>query len=193
MVSRKTHNVLVVNGLRIHTCPKNASAAISHALHRTRFSCATPDEPGTELRFMAVRHPLDRIVSTWAFFCQAETDQEIVGQQDFAKLGYYWRMSFKDFLAVFEQTFDRNPHTQMQVEFAGPHPIQVLCPLHKLIETWGFLRKRFTFLNPLTVSHQSRHRLWPHYYTDKEREHFESLLEEDVALYRRAQKPLTPF
>ncbi len=142
---------------------------------------------------MAVRHPLDRIVSAWSFFCNAPTDQEIKGQHDVTSLGYYWGMPFALFLDLCLEKHSKNAHTRAQVEFAGPHHIDVLCPLERLQEAWEVLRGLFQYLHPLTVSHQSQRTNWQTYYTPSQRNRAEQVFANDMRMFEQAQGTIQTF
>lgn len=181
-------NVLVAPGLRIHICPKVATASISNAMLGVKYRHAKPDEEGPELRVMPVRHPLDRLVSAWSFFCRSETDHEIRGQKSLKELGYYYHMPFSRFLEVaFEHHADNN-HTQMQVDFAGPHNPNLIA-LQNLGAAWDILRSKFTYLRPLKHVHASTHLTWETYYSPSERLKALSVFQPDVRLYEQAVSP----
>ena len=55
------------------------------------------NDPGPEYRFGVVRHPLDRLVSCWAYFCR---DGRISNQPKMRQIGYRHAMSFDEFLDV---------------------------------------------------------------------------------------------
>lgn len=177
---------MVAEGLRVHICPKVGTASMSHAFHGVPYRNAFPDEEGPGFRFMAVRHPLDRIVSAWAYFCNAETTHEIGSQPGLLAMGCYFGMPFSEFLAICLKRHDENPHTRTQVQFAGPHRIDWLCPLDDVPDAWELLRQRFGYLRPLTHKHRSHRAPWEKYYDEDSRERAETVFADDVALYARA-------
>ena len=127
--------VVVVPGMvRVHLIPKVASEAIYKAFHQEkRAHLETPEENGGEFRLVVVRHPLDRLVSNWAYFCRG-SPTELNGQPQIRKLGYTDNMAFDDFLEVALEQHEQNVHTRAQVEFIGPHKVDRLVPLHRLDE-----------------------------------------------------------
>jgi hypothetical protein len=177
-------NVMVADGLRVHICPKVATAAISSAMHGSGYHHASPQEDGDEYRWMCVRHPLDRLVSCWAFFCRSESDHEIRGQHDLLLLGYYHGMPFAAFLDVALKQHNKNAHTRKQSIYAGGQTFDRLCRLHNLDREWAKLQAKFPYLTrPMMVVHKSNHSDWQDYYTDAQREAAEREFSDDLALY----------
>lgn len=185
-------NVMVADGLRVHICPKVGTASISHAFHQVPYRNTFPDEAGGEFRFMPVRHPLDRIVSAWAYFCNAETPHEISSQPGLLGMGYYFGMPFTEFLDICLKRHDENPHTRTQVQFAGPHPFDWLCPLDDLPDAWEVMRERFDYLKPLVHNHRSHRTVWEKYYDEEMRERAERVFADDLSLFARAHSE-APF
>lgn len=181
-------NVLVAPGLRVHICPKVATASISDAMLGVKYHHATPDEEGPELRVMPVRHPLDRIVSAWAYFCDAETDHEIKGQKSLHAIGYRYKMPFDDFLNIVLERHAENNHTQMQVDFAGPHEPH-LVTLANLGKAWSMLRVAFPYLRPIKHVHGSGHAGWQDYYNHTQRDRAMQVFAPDVRLFEKAVSP----
>lgn len=178
------YTVLVANGLRIHNIHKNAHSSIKLALKNVHHRVALPSEEGDEYRFMVVRHPLDRIVSCWSFFCQRDKRQ----LQDYmTKIGYYQWMPFDEFLEIILQEHPKNVHTQKQILFTGGFEMDELCPIEKLNDRWPGLAEEFE-LGQLPESHNSspHESDWSIYYTDEQRERAEKIFKEDVALYKIA-------
>ena len=182
-------NVLVADGLRVHICPKVASASISAAMIGVRYNHTFTEEEGPEYRWMVVRHPLDRLVSCWAFFCNSETPLEIDGQHDIKTLGYRYGMPFDEFLDIAIESHAKNAHTEKQILYAGNHKFDRLCRLENIAAEWSALRKRFLMLKrPLIVTHQSKHGHWSEYYSDLQSEKAMNVFAEDLELYHRADK-----
>jgi hypothetical protein len=180
-------NVMVVDGLRVHICPKVATASISAAMHGTKYRHVFPEEQGPEYRWMCVRHPLDRLVSFWSFFCKSDTDHEIKGQHDVLKLGYRYQMPFNEFLDIALQHHYLNAHTSKQTHFAGKNSFDRLCRLENLPQEWAILQEKFPFLvKPLPLTHKSKHDNWQEYYTSSQRSRAEKVFFEDVGLYENA-------
>jgi len=180
---KKLYNAFVVPGLRVHTSPKVATWAILEAMPGARHAIVS--EPGSELRLMVVRHPLDRLVSAWSFFCQADDNIRIGGEPNLLKLGYFLGMPFDRFVDICCQTHDQNVHTHRQIHFKGPHQMDALIPLPHLNEAWEGLRDRFPVL-PMTHNHRSDHGPWEAYYTHRTRDMAEQVYAPDVALYEQA-------
>jgi len=184
----RMRTVSVLPGIvRIHFTPKCASASISAALHGTGYKHDFPDGEGTEPRFMAVRHPLDRIVSAWAFFCENQPDVD--RQPGLKAIGYYYGMPFEEFLELCLKRHYENAHTRAQSIFAGPHKIDWLVPLYLLPERWEELRKRFPQANirQINPSHKSEHKPWQDYYTPPMRAAAETIFADDMRLFELAE------
>ncbi len=177
-------NVMVAEGLRVHICPKVATASISAAMHGSGYHHESPLADGDEYRWMCIRHPLDRLVSCWAFFCNSDTDHEIKGQHDIIELGYYHKMPFDEFLDIALEKHELNAHTRKQARYAGGKKFDRLCLLEELPEEWKMLQARFHFLTKeLPLTHKSDHRHWSEYYTPEQRKRAEAVFSEDMELF----------
>lgn len=185
-VVTRLHNVMTVPGhVRIHTCPKNASAVVSQAMHGTEYYNRLPEEEGHEYRFMVIRHPADRMVSAWAFFCEGNIS-ELEGQSGLKNLGYYYKMPFHEFFLKAVKLHNYNQHTRKQSVFAGPHHIDWVCPIENLQENWEKLREQFPVLvNPIQHNHRSRHENWRKYFNNKMLIEVEQTFKEDMELYEQ--------
>ena len=185
-VVTRMRTVIVLPGhLRIHFAPKCASAAINSGVHGSGYHPAFPDDEGPEPRFMAVRHPLDRIVSAWAFFCDDEKNF-ISKQHSLQDLGYKFKMTFEEFLPICLRWHYKNAHTRKQIVFAGPYHIDYLVNLENLDNVWGELQKKIPLLKPMNRSHVSVHKPWEEYYSNESRSYAEDVFREDVELFERA-------
>lgn len=184
MAPRRLRNVFKLDGLRIHTCPKIATASIRKVFEKVPYESATQLEPGPELRFMVVRHPLDRIVSAWAFFCNTDDSNRL--HPNLKALGYAMRMPFHEFLEICLQHYQEDHHTQKQIDHAGPHDIDFPCPLHRIHEGWAVLMEMCPVLIPLEHLHKSERKNWESYYDPDQRIRAEQEFSEDLALYQRA-------
>jgi len=175
--------VLVTSGLRVHNIHKNAHSAIKLAFKDVDYETSLPEEEGNEYRFMVVRHPLDRIVSTWAFFCC----RPVRNMQDYMeKIGYKLKMSFDDFLDLLLLKHKENVHTQKQILFTGGYEMNELCPIEHLNNRWDQLAERFN-LNKLPQSHNtSVHNHWKEYYSNEQCQRTEGIFKEDLDLYNLA-------
>lgn len=163
--------------------PKVASSAISAAMRGTGYKHAFPEDAGDEWRFMAVRHPLDRIVSAWAFFTLNE--EKIQGQHDMVALGYHYGQKFGDFLSIVLEKHDMNAHTRAQAAFAGPHRIDEVVRLDRLPRAWAELEMRYP-VRPLRLLNKSEHADWESYYSCKQRSAAEQVFSADVELFEAA-------
>lgn len=177
--------IVLPNRVRIHTAPKCASASISAAMHRSGYVHAFPEDEGPEPRLMAVRHPLDRIVSAWAFFCSPDTPEDVTKQPGLIRIGYYKGMPFNDFLDVCLERHNENAHTRKQSIFAGPHEIDWPVRLDQLPDVWEKMREKFG-LKAMVHSHKSAHDDWVNYYDEASRKRAEKKFAEDVDLFRAA-------
>lgn len=131
---------------------------------------------------MVVRHPLDRIVSAWAFFCKDDPTRIDYVLKD---IGYQLGMTFDAFLEICLKRHHENRHTRKQVYFAGPHKIDHLCPLERLSEDWALLRERFPNLNSIEHNHISEHDHWSSYYDSSQRKAAEAVFAEDINLFQK--------
>jgi hypothetical protein len=156
---KQLNNVMVwPDVLRVHTCPKVASATINaafsprlSALNRT---IQSPNEPGPEFRVGFIRHPMDRLVSAWAFFCNSPTDDEISGCASFRAVGYRHGMPLEEFLDIALERHNEEDHTSMQCHWLGDQHFDILAPLHKLDAVWSHLVGMFGFcVKPLRREH----------------------------------------
>ena len=180
--------VAVPGILRVHLCPKVASRSMFEAFHQERRAALVDvNEDAGEWRFHCVRHPLDRLVSLWAYFCMGGG---LNGQPQVAKLGYYERQRFPEFLDVVCEKHDQNIHTRRQIAFAGPRQADQLVRYERLTEEWAELVRRFPDVKmrrELPRIHVTSHRPWMDYYTDDMRERAEDVFAPDLELYARAR------
>ncbi len=183
--------------LRMHFVPKNAHYAMNkYGMNQSnpmwdlaiRRQENTVQEDGV-YRVMCVRHPLDRLVSTWAFFCKSHSDK-LVDETKMADCGYYRGMSFEEFCEIYEEMYECNMHTVPQVFFTGGHYIHHLFPLEKLNEAWAELSDLFgkDLVHPkiAEVGHQSKRGPWQGYYSPKMQTSLLGLLQDDLDLYEEA-------
>lgn len=180
--------VFVPGRLRVHLCPKVASRSMFEAFHQERQASVTDvNGDGGEWRFHCVRHPLDRLVSLWSYFCVGDG---LRGQPQVEKLGYWKGQAFPEFLDVVCERHDQNIHTRMQVAFRGPRDADQLIRYERLGEEWTDLVRRFPdikIMRELPRIHQTSHRTWMDYYTDDLRGRATDVFAADLELYARAR------
>lgn len=173
--------VLVADGLRVHKIFKVASATISDAMSNMFIRNAEPEEEGLEYRWMVCRHPLDRLVSAFTFFCTGKYEGYIT-------MGVCKGMPWVDFLRVVLNNPYGDKHFRPQFIAAGPHKIDKLCRLENLAEEWEVLQKRFSGLFSLKWLQKTEHEPWPTYYTTKQRVLAEAVYSRDMTLYESINK-----
>ena len=177
---------VVKGGLRVHLIPKVAHSAIAYAIGEKQIGQRVePDEPSEDIRMMVVRHPLDRIVSAWSFFCKERTDAAF--NDGMSNLGYYREMSFDEFLNHLLEHYNKNVHTIKQIDFAGGNEIELLIPMEKLSSAWPCIAKTYrlsTFREDR--ANKSKHEDWQMYYSEGQRNKAEQVFEEDLDLYNLA-------
>lgn len=188
-------NVIVFDRLRIHWSPKVAHQAINQALGYQHVETAYPDEPGPQKRFMAIRHPLDRLVSAWAFFLDGKTEAD---NNELILLGYRPGCTFDEFLDRVLVDYDDDIHTAPQSRNAGPFPIDYAVKFEDLPAAWAWLREAYpeTQLGPLLVRNASRHAPWTAYYNVTTRAKAEQVFANDLKLWENARftpAPRLPF
>ncbi len=180
---------IAVEGLRVHHSPKVAFTSTCFAIPNARYVKA--EEEGPEYRWMVVRHPLDRLVSCWAFFCQSEDKTRLGSQHSLISAGCYRGMPFDEFLDAILSNPAVNMHTMAQVRFAGPHKFDRICRLVNLQAEWAALRKMFPCLTAIDVRNRSIHDEWESYYTPAHRQRAERVYAADMALFE-ASDPNPP-
>jgi hypothetical protein len=177
---------VVKGGLRVHLIPKIAHSQIAMAIGDKqigqRVDC---NEPSSDVRMMVVRHPLDRIVSAWSFFCKKNTHQPF--NDGMRVLGYKREMEFSDFLSHVLEHHEENVHTAKQVLFKGDQYIDLLVPVERLSSIWHYVAKEYK-LSSLQekYANASPHLRWENYYSPEEREITEQVFKEDLDLYNLA-------
>ena len=161
------------DGLLIHTVPKVASTSIAKAVAHVRQGRFTPEEISNYPRWMVVRHPLDRLVSAWAFFRDNPDkfyEDRIHG------------LSFREALPILLSARLLDRHILPQHLHKGDN--DVVCCRYEYIEPgWEALRTRFHWLRPLKHIHKSDRGDWRDYYTDTMRKMAQKAYSEDMELY----------
>lgn len=181
---KRIKNVIVAGGLRYHLVPKVASSSITQAIKINPQRSVFPEEVGEGHRFMVVRHPLDRLVSMWTFFC---FDHDRLNSNGIGELGYTWEMPFDKFLENVYVQYPYNQHTEKQVVLKGPHYIHDLIRLENLQSFWPTLQEKFPGLRPLGHNHKTDHKPWQEYYSPEQRKEAEEVFKEDIKLYEGAK------
>lgn len=183
------NTVLVCQGdLRIHTCHKVASSAMRVAVGQVTHHKGHPDDPHNQTTLMAVRHPLDRMVSMFSYFLHNENHRTYKFAPNLQRLGYRRGMPFEEFLPVFKEQYMNDLHTLPQVYFKGKRDIDILVPLEDLSEKWNRdIKPRWPAFRYMEKTHQSQRAPWDTYFTPETREEFETLLAEDLELYNHAR------
>lgn len=172
--------------VRVHSAPKVASDGIARALQGLPgFSRERVDQSGPEYRFGLVRHPLDRLVSGWAYFCR---DHRLNNQQQLRDIGYRHDMTFAEFLEVAIRSHWQNQHTRRQVDFIGAQHFDRLARLENLTAEWDALMRRFPVLTKHVnrINTSTRSPKWAQYYTKDMRRRAESAYAADMDLYEKA-------
>lgn len=153
-------------------------------MHGTRYQHRFADEEGPEYRFGVVRHPLDRLLSCFSFFCLSDRLKNHPGMRE---IGYRPGMSWVEFLSIALQRHNDNEHTRFQAVFMGPHRFDRLARLENLGAAWAELRERFPVIErDVAVSHQSSHGDWRDAYDAGLRRWAELVFAADLDLYERA-------
>lgn len=174
-------SVIVAEGLRLHTINKVAHSSLNIIMRGIEKRRTSPYEKSKDYRFMVVRHPLDRLVSSWHFFCKGGAPKDLVSP--IHDLGYKRGLTWTDFLELVKKDKDCNIHITDQYKFAGDKKIDMLTPIERLDEHWEILRTKFTYLPEMIHENPTDHKEWWWYYTDKERAEMEELFMTDKVLY----------
>ena len=167
-------------GLIVHLIPKVGHTTISQLIAGKNPKHIIPSEDVPGFRFMCVRHPLDRIVSAWAFFTSRP-----VFHEHMERIGYKKDMSFSEWLDFCLDKYGENVHTDKQILFTGGHEIDFLVPLEDLDEAWKLLSGRFK-LPSMKRFNASIHKPWEEYYDHKQKAAAEIVFSEDMELYNKA-------
>ena len=164
--------VLITRGFRIHTIPKVASSSMSAAVDDYRRVSTT--EEGREFRFAAVRHPLDRLVSAWAFFCRRPIKHGLTG----------WVSGdpFDAFLGVVLERPQADKHVRPQVDYLHPD-MGLVAPLESLSEAWAGLG-----LGEIPVKNATARNDWRGYKARPRLMRAEEVYSADLEVYHAAQE-----
>ena len=181
-------NVLTTPGLLLHSCPKVASTSLTVTLRECgiMYGAVSPLDDHEGYRWAAVRHPLDRLVSAWTFFCR-QKDDSVKTHPELVTAGYYHGMPFDEFLVIVLTHHACDQHTLMQHNFIGPHAMDRLCRMENLPAEWAALQRQFPYLTkPLLVIHKTDHSTWQDYYTPQQRALAEEVFVRDLMLFESA-------
>lgn len=179
--------VIVPGHICVHLCPKVASRSMVEAIYDRRAAVVPVEYDAGGYRWHCVRHPLDRLVSLWAYFCKG---MGLNGQPQVAKLGYYLGQPFANFVDTICERHDENIHTRMQVAFAGLR-VDRRCRYENLASEWTALCSRFPSVKirkELPVIHKTNHDAWQGYYSPELRRQAEDVFAPDMALYEEAEE-----
>ena len=179
---------VVKGGLRAHLVPKVAHSAIAYAIGEKQIGQRVePDQPSDDTRLMVVRHPLERIVSAYTFFCKERLYAPF--NEGMANLGYKRDMLFNEFLDHLLVHYDENVHTKKQADFTGGNHIDILIPIDKLNDAWPRIAAKYNLDSLKEVqANKSNHSGWEEYYTTEQRERAEQVFKEDIELYNLAKE-----
>ena len=169
-------------GLRIHLIPKNAHSAIHTAFEKPSLRAVISDctEDSEDRRMIVVRHPCDRLISAWTFFCYKRLDLPF--NEGMGVLGYKARMTLDEFYDLYKLKYNDNIHTQLQVSFTGGHKIDEVVKMEDLNDWWVKNTLKYE-LPTMTKTNSSEHEHWETYFSPEMRKEIEVLFKEDLELY----------
>lgn len=178
---------VVKGGLRVHLIPKVAHSSIGNTIGELVIDNVYPTEDSDDYRVMVVRHPLDRMVSSWAFFTQKRSKHALHG---YLKSNYCKdpnnSMLFKEWCKGVMENYSYDPHFDKQVIFTGGQTIDALIKMENLNTEWPIIAKRFKLPNML-YENSSEHNFWRGYYTPELKAEAEEVFSEDIILYNDAR------
>lgn len=159
-------NVLVAAGHRVHLVPRVGSQSILRSIARRVEQFDAPDIDGPETRIIPVRHPVERLMSVWAMFCQGFQKLHADG---LVGLGITYGMSLDAFVDIALSADHDEPHLRAQVRY---HAGQTdgLVRLENLANVWPkslppLLRINAADFRPVCPAHL-RPRIEQHYASD---------------------------
>lgn len=177
----------VEGGLRVHLIPKNAHSNVVYAIRDKQIGQRVDvAEASEDTRLAVVRHPLERIVAAYTFFCKERLHLPFNdGMKD---VGYKREMTFNQFLEHLLKNYEKNVHTQKQVDFLGGQDIDILIPIEKLQEVWPSIMTKWHVkaLDERLANH-SYHDPWETFYTPEQRKLTEETFKEDLDIYNLAR------
>lgn len=174
---------VVKGGLRVHLIPKVAHSSIGNTIGEMVIDNVYPDEESDDYRIMVVRHPLDRIVSSWAFFNYKRAGHKLTSDiKHFAGWNTSQPMPFELWCKTLLEHYAHNAHFDKQIMFTGGQKIDELIAMEHLNTRWPEIAKRFN-LPAIKFENRSDHDSWETYYTPELRAEAEAVFHEDVELY----------
>jgi len=173
---------VVRGGLRVHLIPKVAHSSIGNTIGESVIDTVYPWEESEDYRVMVVRHPLDRIVSSWAFFTRERPTHCLTKYM----LNKCEDESFEQWCLAVLDNYDYDQHFDKQVIFAGGQAIDALIKMENLNKEWPAIASRF-HLPAIRFENQSKHDHWSTYYTPELRRKAEAVFSTDIILYNSAR------
>lgn len=175
-------SVSVTRQVRVHLVPRVASTSLRDSLLPAEVQRVEPDVPGPEPRFMVVRYPLHRLMSTWRLIC-FDWPMHHLGKPYSDRLyakGYRLKQPLDEFIGVLLERHEEDLHTRLQVSYAGPFPVQVIR-FEDLATRWEDVRRRDPLIAPLRRLNVTR----PHHVRLEaaQARRVERLLAPDLELY----------
>lgn len=151
---------MVNGGLLVHTIPKVASTSMSAAMVWTHPRRAHPTEDLPGFRFMAVRHPLERLVSAWLYF----TPGDKLKHMQVFRHNVYKDMPFAEFVRVVLENPNKDRHTRQQDDWRGGQKIDCLVKLENLPREWNKMVGKYPVVE-IPHKNSTDHSEWWSYYT----------------------------
>lgn len=149
------------HGVVLHFAPKCASSSIGKAIASVPH---VPVDVDTDYmvpvkHFMAVRHPADRLMSAWSYFCKTDNNQLEQAKHQQA-LGYHKDMPFTEFLDIVLKDPSQDIHAEPQIVYAGrkinwAHPDNCLVTLDRIDDMWQEVMSLVPGVEPLERSNES--------------------------------------
>lgn len=172
----------MINGiLKTIAPPKCGSEYLSRVVKRNRV--LRPYDDGEQFVVFVTRHPLDRLVSTWAFFCVSEARPKHQFRkylQDPGDLESDW-LTWEQFQAKFIEKKDYEAHLRPQnFNFRDAEHIDYFIPLDELNNHLLTLQEGFPEVN-FDLDIVSRH-------VSKRDKDWRNYIDEDSQFYREAMR-----
>lgn len=142
---------------------------------------ASPNEQNNDYKFMAVRHPLERLVSAWKYF----TPGDRLRHSQVFRHSVWPDMPFDAFIELIVQHPMKDKHTTPQTRFKGDADIDLLVKLENLPKHWNTLVGRFS-VDEITHKNKTDHDDWWTYYRPSLAQMALEAYGADLELYERA-------